>query len=472
MENYENSYAKFMDSRFPDTSYESETNDGSSEKKSESYNDESSYEKEYGDDSVSGESGDRYRRSADTYDQTYAKFIEQHFPEDLYEESKEQHEENQKVKREDSLEDRSDGPEYDEDEEQSESEEKAPKKEPQSDYDRIKSESLKQEAKQKPGNCKKIYKDNSVCKICKDPKTGDKSESCSYSSKPKAKKVAFSKHKKFSFKTDPEKKAVEGNDGDYDSAGHEDDEEEKPVKSQPPKEQKKPIKRNNLKKKSKSKPKKKTESDESDYGAYKLASYYDADYDDQPRSAKLQLAEQPDDNINTDFEFIEPYKFDNADFSRALSDFKYRDWSKCDKKSKGELTCYYCKDEHGFDQEECVYVSGAKPISSKFKMSKKYRKPSPAKLVVQPIVARPPFTSITQLSPLPFQTINQKYQIPSTPKPAHYTLTKPQTNLSEYPDNPNRNKKAIKRMITIKKQYYESDQLPQTETQIDYGKQV
>lgn len=496
-----------MQLRFPDTSYEKD--DGyESENTSEGYNEESSYSHETGDGETSASSsaetgGDRYRRSADTYDETYDKFIQEHFPNHADgvkddDDDKEEYKEENDDKEEDTLEARADHQSEDEDEEESESEEKVPEK--RSDYERIKAESLKQASKQKAGNCKKIYKKNSVCQICKDPKTGDKSEACSYSSKPKAKKVAFSKHKKFSFKTDPETKAVEGNDhGDYDSNDNDDD-EEKPVKTPLPKAQKKPLKRNNNKKKSKTvKPKKvKSESEESDYGAYKLASYYDADYDDQPRSAKLQVAEQPqernsNENVNTDFEFIEPYKFDNADFSRALSDFKYRDWTKCDKKIKGELTCYYCKDERGFDQEECVYVSGSKPKSSNLKMVKKYRRasndekpstttplgrltPAPfGKLTAQPIgtplISRPPFTSITQLSPFPF-TSNQKYQALPTAKPAHYTLAAPQTSSIEYSDNPSHKKKAIKRMITIKKQYFESDNSPQTETPINYGKQV
>lgn len=463
---------RFLDFQDKDNTYESFLSERFGDDKEE-------YKKEPTD--------ERRKRSPGKYDLTYSDFIKTHFtPYDEYIPDKDEYKELKNKKDEqESVEKTENSYEKPDDNDSSKSEEVSAKL---SDYDKIKYESDKQVTKQDPTNCKKTYKKNLACTVCKDPVTGDNSETCSYSSKPNDKKVAFSKQKSFSFKT-PKTKNVEGNeDGDYEEETNGDD-EEKPVQKPPPK--KSPIKRNNnakklkskskLKSKAKSKPHHRTEGDDADYGAYKLASQYDVDYDEQPRSAKLQVADKSieknsNENLNTEFEFIEPYNFDGLEINRALSEFKKKDWSKCSKKSKGDLTCYYCKDAKGFDQEECIYVSNndKKKFPSESPLGKiqmkKFASASPlGKMQIFPKSTTPPKTyptvyklgtiivperkTVTVLPVVSPYRPRQNYQaLPITTT----SSVRPEYTTRHITDNPNHKKKAIKRMITIKKQYYDS----------------
>lgn len=63
------------------------------------------------------------------------------------------------------------------------------------EYIRSESEKILKNAESE--NCRKVEKDSMVCSICKDPKTGEDSESCSYSYEPDDKKFAYSKSKSF-----------------------------------------------------------------------------------------------------------------------------------------------------------------------------------------------------------------------------------------------------------------------------------
>lgn len=55
-------------------------------------------------------------------------------------------------------------------------------------------------------------------------------------------------------------------------------------------------------------------------------------------------------------EFVPDYR--NQNVERALAAFKQRDWSKCEKSKRDELTCYVCYDENGVRHEECMYEAG------------------------------------------------------------------------------------------------------------------
>lgn len=211
------------------------------------------------------------------------------------------------------------------------------------DYERIKALSEKQVAElvKKPGNCKHYEKDGMMCATCKDPETGDNSESCAYSSVPTDKKVAYLSNK--SYRTPPKSET----DGETES------QEEAAVN--PPPSGPKPLKHL-------------SESEDAEYGAYKLAGENDdvADYD-EPKFAQIKAEPQTTTEAN-DFEIITQQEFQPRDVKDAYSDFKTKDWSKCNKLMKGDMTCYYCKDHKGAVQEECMFISASNP--KKYKVAR------------------------------------------------------------------------------------------------------
>lgn len=218
------------------------------------------------------------------------------------------------------------------------------------DYDRIKALSEKQVAElvKKPGNCKHYEKDGMICATCADPETGDNSESCSYSSTPLDKKVAYLSKK--SFKT-PQKSETEEPENTDDEA-----EEQEELAVNPPPRGSKPLKH-------------KTESEDADYGAYKLAGTNDdvEDYD-EPKFAQIKAEPKQSKEVN-DFEIIPQAQFKPRNVKQAYNDFSAKDWSKCNKLMKGDMTCYYCKDHRGAVQEECMFISASNPKKYKVERS-------------------------------------------------------------------------------------------------------
>lgn len=215
------------------------------------------------------------------------------------------------------------------------------------DYERIRALSEKQvaELQKKPGNCKHFEKDGMVCSNCEDPETGDHSESCAYSSEPNDKKVAFLSKKSHNYKK-PSPIEVE----DPENTEDEEETQEEAAVNPPPKGPK-PSKAL-------------SEADETDYGAYKLAGTNDdvEDYD-EPKFA--QIVVQPEKKLANDFEIIPSTDFKSQNLNEAFSNFKTKDWSKCNKLMKGDMTCYYCKDAKGAVQEECMFVSASNPKNFK-----------------------------------------------------------------------------------------------------------
>lgn len=324
----------------------------------------------------------RSKRSNDAgYDKTYDKFISRNFPT-----AKSGYIDNGKSQRQT----------QDEESEEDESEEEQDTDvyENNQEYERIKavSEDHAKKLSKKTANCEEYLQNGMICKSCKDPNTGDTSESCNYSSDPVDKKVAFTKSKNYAYDRHPL----------TDENEQEEPEEEVVVVSEPPKEElvtpsikKKPLKRNYPRKVKKTrrlaKPKQQLqpehrEIDEAnDYGAYKLADFNEdvADYD-QPRSAPLKVypgdspVDNPQDqeNINTEYEILPQSEFNENNFEKVLSEFKKKDFSNCKKTTKGELTCYVCKDRAGLKQEECMFVSQTNPKNKKisFTESKSFGK--------------------------------------------------------------------------------------------------
>jgi hypothetical protein len=184
------------------------------------------------------------------------------------------------------------------------------------------------------------------------------------------------------------KKPVELEDSAHHAEEDGDDEEEGPVKGDylsGPKPTKQKLE--------------KSESEDADYGAYKLAeSNPDVeDYEDSPKFAHYKSPLTKSEkltNANTgekNYEILPSGQFNSKNLNQALADFKTKDWSKCNMLRKGEMTCYYCKDAKGATQEECMFISSTNPKNIKldFKESKSYdiNSRSPTKAPAQPVPA-------------------------------------------------------------------------------------
>lgn len=321
------------------------------------------------------------------------------------------------------------------------------------DYERIKALSERQVAElhKKPGNCKHYEKDGMVCATCEDPETGDNSESCAYSSQPDDKKVAYLSKKSHNYK---KPHAVEVQEPENQEDESEDQEE---VAVNPPPKGPKPLKS-------------KSEAEDADYGAYKLASSNDdVDDYDEPKFAHIKV--EPSKKLVNDFEIIPQPNFESRNLNQAFSDFKTKDWSNCNKIMKGDMTCYYCKDHKGAVQEECMFISASNPKNFKVERheSKKYdntkkqatttKKPTtfPARsaaLKVAPIVGdkKERFARMRVGRPL----MPTRATMKSTAEP----LVTPKTSLNpnNHDDYQNsKNKKTIKRTVSIKQKVFDSD---------------
>lgn len=171
-------------------------------------------------------------------------------------------------------------------------------------------------------------------------------------------------------------------------------------------------------------------------------------------------------------------QFQSRNLNQALTDFSTKDWTNCRKVMKGELTCYYCVDVKGVNQEECMYVSSSNPKSIKLERheSKNYdidsRRPSPtfptiisttlghsAPLKVAPVVPdkRERFARLRMGRPLvPTRATKEETAEP---------LVTPKTSLDYFGgdlSNPSSSnfKKTIKRTIINKKKNHFDDYLP------------
>lgn len=410
------------------------------------------------------------RRSPSKYDDEYSKFIQRNFGE-AGEKYLDKTDEYKQAQQEES-DGHGDGQDYeeksaagDDDESESESEGAGNSKandyevdndwyyKGKEDYERIKALSERQVAElhKKPGNCKHYEKDGMVCATCEDPDTGDNSESCAYSSQPDDKKVAYLSKKSHNYKKPHPVEVEEPENHDDES------EDQEEIAVNPPPTGPKPLKH-------------KSESEDADYGAYKIADTNDdvEDYD-EPKFAHIKVEPK----VN-DFEIIPQSKFESRNLNQAYSDFKTKDWSNCNKLMKGEMTCYYCKDHKNAVQEECMFISASNPKNFKVERheTKNYdnsrKAPTPTKkpyyqsptersqsLRVSPIVVpdkRERFARLRVGRPL----VPTRPSIKSTAEP----LVTPKTSLNPntHDDYLNTNsKKAIKRTISIRKKVFDND---------------
>lgn len=305
-------------------------------------------------------SDDREKRSPDRYDDNYKKFLKSHFGHSdgkyldktaEYQQAKEDHEAGADDEASSSAQEDDEGDSGDSHDYSSKSVAVDPDHSwfyaGKNDYERIKALSEKQVADlvKKPGNCKHYEKDGMVCATCEDPETGDNSESCAYSSLPNDKKVAYLTKKSHNFK----KKPFETEEPENHDAEAEDEEETAVHTPSGPK----PLKS-------------KSEAEEAEYGAYKLAGPNpDVEDYDEPKFGNLKA---PTGDDVKDFEIIPQSSFQAKSLNQALSDFKTKDWSTCSKIMKGDMTCYYCKDAKNAVQEECMFISASNP--KKFKVER------------------------------------------------------------------------------------------------------
>lgn len=386
----------------------------------------------------------RNKRSPDKYDDNYSKFLQRHFHGsnqkylDNTDEYKQAQQENDDSENDGgSTEDHNEGGGDDSDS----GYEYAGGS---SDYERIKALSEKQveELHKKPGNCKQFKKDGMICSTCEDPDTGDTSESCAYSSEPDDKKVAFLMKKSHNYKTKPSEQ-VEIEEPATDDEDVEDQEE---LAINPPPKDSKPLKH-------------KTESEDADYGAYKLADdNSDVDDYDAPKFAHIRVEPK----LKKDFEIIPQSQFKSRNLNQALTDFKTKDWSKCKKIMKGDMTCYYCKNENGATQEECMFVSGSNPKSFKVERhetksygdNKKPILPTMGTTIVNSTPATDKHEKFARLR-------NGRPLMPTKSSALKKTvepLITPKPELNPNNDYFNsRNKKTIKRTISVVKKVSEND---------------
>lgn len=346
------------------------------------------------------------------------------------------------------------------------------------DYERIRALSEKQvaELQKKPGNCKHYEKDGMLCSTCEDPETGDNSESCAYSSEPNDKKVAYLSKKSHNYKK-PRPAETEEPENTED----EDEAQEEAAVNPPPKGPK-PSKQY-------------SEADETDYGAYKLAGTNDdvADYD-EPKFAQIKAEPA---KLN-DFEIIPSTDFQSTNLNQAFSDFKTKDWSKCNKLMKGDMTCYYCKDSKGAVQEECMFVSASNPKNFKVQHNESKNwdeNKGSSKTTKRPVTKKP--TSSTKKPFISARSADIKIDPASSAKKERFArlrmgrplmptkatikstaepLVTPATILNpiNHEDYKNSaNKKTIKRTVSYKKKYSDNDRYqPQESRAIHFESHV
>lgn len=164
----------------------------------------------------------------------------------------------------------------------------------------------------KTEDCKEVQKDSMTCTICKDPKTGNDFEQCSYSYHPSDKLFSYSKSSSFG---NPQK-----ND-----------------KSQVPHESEQS-----------------SESFETATSSYQYipGQIYEASTADEAKSE-----DDVEGTKAVDTAYLDTVK-KKAQIEEFMQNFQKQDRSKCKKIMRDKMTCYQCVDEDGFQKEECVFITG------------------------------------------------------------------------------------------------------------------
>ncbi|KAK2580489.1 hypothetical protein KPH14_006227 [Odynerus spinipes] len=194
--------------------------------------------------------------------------------------------------------------------------------------DEYKSESERNSEKIDESNCKVTEKDSMTCKVCKDPKSGDNFEQCSYTYKPKDKVYAYTKGSSFG------SQMKDNNKNDEEPSYDVQENIQKIIK---------------------------TPYTKSDYTLAPKKVFSSADSERlifEPSTVNAKLFINDKDRKQKDF-------FDSlkkkTEIEKVLSEFQKEDHSKCKKIMKDKMTCYQCVDEKGFRKEECMFVADQEP---------------------------------------------------------------------------------------------------------------
>lgn len=157
-------------------------------------------------------------------------------------------------------------------------------------------------------NCKTVQKDSMTCTVCKDPKTGDDFERCSYSYQPSDKLFSYSKSSSFG---NPENDKSE-------QTSHEDDSSDNSEKSY----------------------------------EYVPGQTYEAS-----TAAETKSKDDAEGKGGVDAGYLDAAK-KKAEIEEFVQKFREEDRSKCKKIMRDKMTCYQCVDDEGFQKEECAFVTG------------------------------------------------------------------------------------------------------------------
>ncbi|XP_067209090.1 dentin sialophosphoprotein [Linepithema humile] len=166
-------------------------------------------------------------------------------------------------------------------------------------------------------HCKKVQKDSMTCTICKDPKTGNDFEQCSYSYHPSDKLFSYSKSSSF------------GNPQKNDKSQQVPQESEQSSES--------------------------LETATSSYDEYTPGQIYEASTADETKSE-----DDVEGKKAVDTGYLDTVK-KKAQIEEFMQNFQKQDRSKCKKIMRDKMTCYQCIDEDGFQKEECVFITGREP---------------------------------------------------------------------------------------------------------------
>lgn len=253
---------------------------------------------------------------------------------------------------------------------------------PSDDYQRIKqlSEQQAKDTKKNEAHCKATKKSDMLCQVCFNPKTGAKSESCSYAPKPHSKKYAFSEENNYSSKNENSSEEEEEADDEEEN----EDEENNEDGGKPEIHTNTPLRKRNQSKMARG-PRIKRGNGWEEYkdistverrstGESKKIETYDDFFGSPslfPEYQKYQTenVKEGEDDDGEKYEFMPRTSNHKAvavdvDAEETLAEFRKRDWSDCKKARKGELTCYVCEDRHGDRHEECMFLSSSSSSSS------------------------------------------------------------------------------------------------------------
>ncbi|XP_050445803.1 uncharacterized protein LOC126848731 [Cataglyphis hispanica] len=182
-------------------------------------------------------------------------------------------------------------------------------------------------------HCKKFQKDSMTCTVCKNPKTGNDFEQCSYSYQPSDKVFSYSKSSSFGNSRENDK---------YQQIPHED----------------------------------KQASDSSEIAK----DSYNVPIGEEGYEASRTTDEAKDDSKDAvegkkegvDAGYLDTAK-KKAEIEEFMQNFRKKDRSKCRKIMRDKMTCYRCVDEENVQKEECVFVTGQEPDQLAFREIKEFQ---------------------------------------------------------------------------------------------------